>query len=140
MAISKASAAWDGALKGGRGSMKPAHGADIAFSASTRFEGVAGSNPEELIGAALAGCFSMALAAALGRENMTPESIRTEAEVHLEKLEAGFTITKIDLTTTAKVPGVENAKFQSIAEETKKSCPVSRALTGTKINLKASLG
>jgi osmotically inducible protein OsmC len=140
MTISKASAQWDGTLREGKGSMKPAHAADVAFSLSTRFEGVPGSNPEEMVGAALSGCFSMALAASLGGAGLKPTSIRTTAEVHLDKEGTGFQISKIDLVTVATVPEVDAAKFQAIAEETKKNCPVSKALAGTTIVLKASLG
>jgi len=140
MAISNASAQWEGSLKDGNGSMKPAHAPDIAFSLKTRFEGVPGSNPEEVIGAALAGCFSMALSAGLGAAGFTPQTIRTTATVHLDKDGPGFSISKIELSTTAVVPGVEAPKFQAIAEETKKSCPVSKALTGTTITLSAALG
>ena len=139
MGTSKASAHWEGSLKDGRGSMKPAHGGEVAFTAGTRFEGQAGSNPEELIGAALAGCFSMALAGALGRAGMSPQSVNTDAAVQLEREPAGFRIVRIELTTTAKVPGADTTTFQKIAEETKKGCPVSKALTGTEITLKASL-
>jgi osmotically inducible protein OsmC len=139
MSISKASARWEGSLKDGRGSMKPAHGTETPFSVATRFQGVQGSNPEELIGAALAGCFSMALSAALGKAGLTPQNIETAADVQLEKEGEGFKIAKIELTTTARVPGTDAAKFASIADETKKSCPVSKALTGTTITLKANL-
>ncbi len=139
MGISKASARWEGGLKDGRGQMKPAHAAEIPFGVGTRFEGAAGSNPEELIGAALAGCFSMALAAALGRAGLTPTEISTSADVQLDKEPDGFRITQIVLTTRAAVPGADAAKFQSIAEETKKTCPVSKALAATSIALKATL-
>lgn len=139
MSTSKASAQWKGALKEGQGSMKPEHGPEVPFSVATRFEGARGSNPEELIGAALAGCFSMALGGALGKAGLSPRSIDTQAEVQLGKQGDGFKITQIALSTTAAVPGVDAAKFQSIAEETKKSCPVSKALTGTEITLKATL-
>ena len=139
MSTSKASAHWEGAFKDGRGGMKPEHGAEVAFSAGTRFEGQAGSNPEELIGAALAGCFSMALTAALGRGGFTPQSVNTSAAVQLERVEGGFGITRIELDSTAKVQGIEPAQFQTIAEETKKGCPVSKALAGTTITLRAKL-
>jgi len=140
MAISKASAQWTGGLKDGKGTMKPAHAAEALFSLGSRFEGQAGSNPEELIGAALSGCFSMALTVALEQAGLKPKSVKSSADVHLDRQGEGFAITSIDLTTEASVPGVDNAKFQAIAEETKKGCPVSKALAGTKINLKASLG
>jgi len=139
MSVSKATARWEGTLKEGRGSMKPAHGADVPFSLGTRFAGEQGSNPEEMIGAALAGCFSMALAANLGKAGLSPQSVNTSADVSLDKDGEGFTITNIRLSTKAKVPGLDAAKFQSIAEETKKTCPVSKALAGPRITLEASL-
>ena len=140
MGVSKASAEWTGGLKDGKGSMKPAHAGDIGFSLGTRFEGQQGSNPEEVIGAALAGCYSMALTAALERAGLKPASVRTSADVTLEKLPDGFSITGIALTTQASVPGADAAKFQQIAEETKKTCPVSKALAATPITLSASVG
>jgi osmotically inducible protein OsmC len=139
MSTSKASARWDGTLREGRGTMKPANGPDVAFSVKTRFEGEKGSNPEEMVGAALAGCFSMALSAALGRAGVNPTSIETEASVQLEKQGEGFAITTISLQTQAKVPGLDAAKFETIAQETKAQCPVSKALAGTKISLQARL-
>jgi osmotically inducible protein OsmC len=139
MSISKASASWKGGFKDGKGSMKPGHGADVAFSAGTRFEGQEGSNPEELIGAALAGCYSMALTLGLEKAGMKPTSVDTTADVKLEKLETGFTITGIDLVTRAVVPGADAAKFQEVAEATKKGCPVSKVLAAAKINLAATV-
>lgn len=139
MSISKAMARWDGDLKQGRGVMKPAHAAEVPFSLSTRFEGAQGSNPEEMIGAALAGCFSMALTAALTKAGLSPRSVSTAADVRLDKEGDGFRIAAIELATTADVPGADRARFESIADETKKTCPVSKALTGTTISLRASL-
>jgi osmotically inducible protein OsmC len=139
MSVSKASAQWDGTIKQGKGVMKPAHGAETAFTLGSRFEGQAGSNPEELVGAALAGCFSMALSLALEKSGSPPQSIKTEAAVSLEAQGGGFSIVGITLTTKASVPGLDAAKFQTIAEETKKGCPVSKALAGTTITLQASL-
>src|SRR5262245_18159833 len=139
MGTSKASAHWEGSLKDGKGGMKPGHAGEVAFSFGTRFDGQNGSNPEEMIGAALAGCFSMALSAAIGRANLNPQSINTSASVVLDRVEGGFAITRIELETTAKVPGADAAQFQTIAEETKKGCPVSKALAGTSINLRARL-
>jgi lipoyl-dependent peroxiredoxin len=139
MSTSKASGRWEGTLRDGRGTMKPANGPDVAFSLKTRFEGERGSNPEEMVGAALAGCFSMALSAALGKAGINPTSIETEASVQLDKQGDGFAITTINLQTNAKVPGIEAAKFETIAQETKKQCPVSKALAGTTINLTAKL-
>jgi osmotically inducible protein OsmC len=140
MGVSKASAEWTGGLKDGKGSMKPAHAGDVGFSLGSRFEGQPASNPEELIGAALAGCYSMALTAALERAGHKPASVRTSADVTLEKLPDGFSITGIALNSQASVPGVDAAQFQQIAEETKKTCPVSKALAATPITLSASLG
>jgi osmotically inducible protein OsmC len=139
MSISKASAAWQGGFKDGKGTMKPGHGSEIGFTAGTRFEGQEGSNPEELIGAALAGCYSMALTLGLEKAGMKPTSVQTTADVKLERLESGFTITGIELVTKAVVPGADSAKFQEVAEATKKGCPVSKVLAATKINLTAAV-
>jgi lipoyl-dependent peroxiredoxin len=139
MGISKASASWQGGFKDGKGTMKGAHTPEIGFSAGSRFEGQPGSNPEELIGAALAGCFSMALSVGLGTAGFPPKSIDSSADVTLERGEGGFSITTIALTTKAVVPGIDAAKFQQIAEETKKGCPVSKVLAAAKINLTASV-
>ena len=110
-----------------------------SYSFGSRFEEAGGTNPEELIGAALAGCFSMALSAALGRGGHTPESVATQAKVHLEKVGEGFGITRIELATEARVPGIDAAVFQETAEGAKKNCPVSKALGGVDINLDAKL-
>ena len=139
MPISKASASWQGGLKDGKGTMKGAHTPEVAFSAGTRFEGQPGSNPEELIGAALAGCFSMALTLGLEKAGFAPKSVTTSADVKLERLETGFTITTIDLTTKAVVPWIDAARFEQVAEDTKKGCPVSKVLAAAKINLAASV-
>ncbi|WP_223634341.1 OsmC family protein [Corallococcus sp. EGB] len=139
MGISKGSAQWNGGFKDGKGSMKPGHGSDVPFSVGTRFEGQQGSNPEELIGAALSGCFSMALSVGLEKAGLKPTRIQTNADVHLDKQGDGFAITTIELTTEATVPGANDAQFQKIAEETKKGCPVSKALAGANITLKAKL-
>jgi osmotically inducible protein OsmC len=119
--------------------MKPAHGPELPYTFGSRFEGQPSSNPEELIGAALAGCFSMALSLGLEQAGLKPKSLRTNAGVRLERQGEAFTITAIELTTEASVPGADAARFQAIAEETKKKCPVSRALAGTTITLKATL-
>lgn len=138
--VSKANAQWDGTLKEGKGFMKPNHAPEIPFSLATRFEGKQGSNPEEVIGAALAGCFSMALSLGLETAGSPPKSIKTTADVKLDKDGAGFTISGIDLVTEAVVPGLDAAKFQRIAEETKKNCPVSKALAAVgNLTLKATL-
>ncbi|RKG81890.1 OsmC family peroxiredoxin [Corallococcus exercitus] len=139
MGISKGSAQWNGGLKDGKGSMKPGHAAEVPFSLGTRFEGQPGSNPEELIGAALSGCFSMALSLGLEKAGLKPTRIQTNADVQLDKQDEGFAITTIALSTEATVPGANDAQFQKIAEETKKGCPVSKALAGVNITLKAKL-
>ncbi|MGC4089199.1 MAG: OsmC family peroxiredoxin [Polyangiaceae bacterium] len=128
MAISKASAKWTGTLKEGNGSMKGASGFfDAPFSFVSRFEGGAqGTNPEELIGAAHAGCFSMFLAAQLTNAGHPPTSIETSATVHLG---AGPTVTKIELETLAKVPGVDAALFDEKVAFSKQNCPISKALS-----------
>lgn len=139
MPIRKAKAGWNGDLKAGKGQINFGGRFEQPFSFGTRFEEAPGTNPEELIGGALAGCFSMALSADLGRAGITPKSIQTEADVHIEKGEAGFSITKIVLRTVGDVPGIDLAKFKETAEGTRKACPVARALTGTTIELDARL-
>jgi lipoyl-dependent peroxiredoxin len=141
MAITrKAQAQWNGDLKAGKGEMSLGSGAfKGAYSFGTRFEGAPGTNPEELIGAAHAGCFSMALSAALGKAGFTPKSVRTNATVTLDKVGEGFGITRIDLDTEASIPGIDDAKFQEIAKGAKENCPVSKALSATPIHLKAKL-
>ena len=140
MPVRKADAVWEGNLKEGKGRMKLGSGAfEGAYSFSSRFEEGAGTNPEELIGAALAGCFSMALAGGLAQSGYSPKRIYTHADVKIEKLEEGFKITSIVLETEAEVPGIEEQVFMEKAETTKKTCPVSKALTGTDIQLRARL-
>jgi osmotically inducible protein OsmC len=109
------------------------------FSFASRMENGPGTNPEELVGAAEAGCFSMAFANALTEAGHAPQEIRTSANVNFEKTDKGWTITRIDLTTEGIVPGVDEATFARIADDAKKNCPVSKALTGSQINLKATL-
>jgi osmotically inducible protein OsmC len=109
------------------------------YSFASRMENGTGTNPEELIGAAEAGCFSMAFANALSQAGHQPQEISTKANVQFEKLEKGWTISRIELVTEGIVPGADEASFQRIAEEAKKTCPVSRALTGSQISLKATL-
>jgi osmotically inducible protein OsmC len=109
------------------------------YSFVSRFEDGAGTNPEELIAAAHAGCFSMALSAALGKAGHDPTSVETTAAVDLEKGDAGFSIARITLTTNAVVPGIDDAQFQQIAADAKANCPVSRALAGVDIVLNATL-
>jgi osmotically inducible protein OsmC len=141
MAVRNASAEWKGTLKEGAGEMALGSGSYKGpYSFVSRFENAAGTNPEELIGAAHAGCFSMALAAALGRAGHTPTSIKTTAKVHLGTSDAGPTITRIDLETEGVVPGIDAATFQQHAEGAKKGCVVSRALAGVgEITLTATL-
>jgi lipoyl-dependent peroxiredoxin len=140
MAKRTAEAIWNGNLTEGKGSMKFGSGAfDGAYSFSSRFEEGTGTNPEELIGAAHAGCFSMAFSGGLAKGGFTPESIQTTASVHLLKDNGGFSIKRIELDCIAKVPGIDNDKFQEIAQEAKKGCPVSRALGGVDIMLNARL-
>ncbi|OGW24135.1 MAG: peroxiredoxin [Nitrospirae bacterium GWC2_42_7] len=140
MPIRKAEAAWEGTLKNGKGKMKFGSGAfEGAYSFSSRFEDGTGTNPEELLGAAHAGCFSMALSLSLEIAGFKAEHIRTTAKVHIDKVGEGFKITVIDLETEAKVPGIDDKRFQEQAEATKKGCPVSQALTGVEIRLKATL-
>lgn len=129
MPIRTAEATWNGSLREGNGTMRFGGGAfEGAYSFSSRFEEGTGTNPEELIAAAHAGCFSMALAADLGRAGFAPEQVSTKSKVHLEKTDAGQTIVRIELHTEAKVPDIDNETFQQIAMGTKTGCPVSRAL------------
>ena len=126
----KASAVWRGGLKDGNGEFSGASGvfANTPYSFAARFENKAGTNPEELIAAAHAACFSMALSAQLGAANLTPESINTTANLKMEKLDAGWTITTVHLDVHAKVPKADDAAFQKAAESAKAGCPVSKVL------------
>lgn len=129
MAVRSADAIWEGTLKDGSGTMKMASGAyEGQYSFSSRFEEGEGTNPEELIAAAHAGCFSMALSADLGRAGYEARRVATTANVHLTRGESGFGISKVHLVTEADVPGIGNEEFQEIAEAAKDGCPVSRAL------------
>jgi lipoyl-dependent peroxiredoxin len=137
-----ASASWQGSLKEGKGKISVQSGVlkESQYSFSTRFESGVGTNPEELIAAAHAGCFTMALSAQLSTANLPPESIETTAHVTLDRTDAGPTITKIHLKTSAKVPGADNAAFDKAAQEAKKNCPISRLFAGnTDITLDAKL-
>jgi osmotically inducible protein OsmC len=137
MAIRTSSAEWKGSLKEGSGTMRLASGAyEGAYTFASRFESGQGTNPEELIGAANAGCFSMFLAALLSNAGFEVKRIQTTATVHLR---AGPTIALIELKTEAEVPGVSEAAFLEHAEAAKKNCPVSKALAATDITLKATL-
>jgi osmotically inducible protein OsmC len=128
--IRKASAVWNGSLKEGKGTISTDSGVltRTQYSFATRFENGVGTNPEELIAAAHAGCFSMALSAQLGNAGITPESIETTAAVTLEKLETGFTVTKVHLDVTARIPGADKAAFNKAAEDAKVGCPISKLL------------
>ena len=133
-------ATWEGTLKAGKGTMALGSGAyEGPFSFLSRFESGTGTNPEELIGAALAGCFSMALSANLEKAGHPATRVSTNATVKLEMLADGPKITTIELDNESEVPGIDAAAFQQQAEATKKGCPVSKALTGTEIKLKATL-
>lgn len=135
------SAVWRGGIRDGKGAVSTESGvlSGAQYSFGTRFEEGKGTNPEELIGAAHAGCFSMALSAGLGRAGYTPTSVETTARVHLEKGESGFRISRIELDTTAEVPGIDEATFQEQAEAAKAGCPVSQALAGVDIQMNARL-
>jgi lipoyl-dependent peroxiredoxin len=137
----KADARWEGSLREGRGVMRVASGAyEGPYSFQSRFQEGDGTNPEELIAGAHAGCYSMAFAADLGRAGYEPESVETTATVHLELEPAPPTIARIDLDTRVKVPGISEDEFQKIAEAAKRNCPVSRALAGVKsVNVNAEL-
>ena len=136
----KASAVWQGGIKDGKGSITTASGLLSAapYSFGTRFEGAAGTNPEELIAAAHAGCFSMALSLMLGEAGIQPERIDTEAAVSLEKTDDGFSITKVHLEVNVRAPGADHAKFQAAAAKAKTGCPVSKVLKAT-ITMNAKL-
>ncbi len=138
MAVRSAEAEWKGTLREGAGKMKLGSGAyEGSYSFASRFEDGKGTNPEELIAAAHAGCFSMALSAGLTKAGHPPTRVHTTARVHLEKVGDGFGITRIELTTEAQVPGIDNKAFQEQAEGAKKGCPVSKALAGAQISLTA---
>ena len=136
----KGSAIWHGDLKSGKGTVSAESGAvkDVQYSFSTRFENGVGTNPEELIAAAHAGCFSMALSAQLGEAKLTPTSVRTTATVTLEKTDAGFTVTRSHLDVVANVPGATQAAFDQAAANAKAGCPISRLLNA-EITMTATL-
>jgi lipoyl-dependent peroxiredoxin len=136
----KGSAVWKGGLKDGKGTVSSDSGvlSNTQYSFSTRFEDGKGTNPEELIAAAHAGCFSMALSAQLGNAGITPESIATTATVNLEKTDAGFTITAVHLDVKAKIPGADKTAFDKAANDAKAGCPVSRVLNAA-ITMDATL-
>ena len=128
--VRKASAVWKGSLKEGKGTISSDSGvlSNTPYSFTTRFENAQGTNPEELIAAAHAGCFTMALSAQLGNAGITPESLETTASLSLDKLESGWAITKIHLDVTARIPGADKAAFDKAAENAKAGCPVSKLL------------
>ena len=140
MAERTAKVLWRGNLHEGDGTVELGSGSFVGrYSAASRFESGPGTNPEELIGAAHAACFSMALAGDLARAGYAPESIETTARVRIEKQGDGFSITRIELDTQATVPEIEEDTFRELAETAKETCPVSRALAATEIHLKARL-
>jgi osmotically inducible protein OsmC len=140
MAVRTSEAEWRGNLREGAGRVKLGSGAfEGSYSFVSRFEDGKGTNPEELLGAAHAGCYSMALSAGLSKAGHPPTRVHTVARVHLEKVGDGFGITRIELECEAEVPGIAAAAFQEQAEGAKKGCPVSKALAATEITLKAKL-
>ncbi len=142
MAIRTSTAQWEGDLKAGKGTMTVGKGAYTGpFSFASRFENSPGTNPEELLGAAHAGCFSMALSHGLASAGSTPKSVHTKADVHFGQDPAGgFKISKVELTVDAEVPGLDKAKFDKIVEETKNGCPISKVLKGgAEISVNATL-
>jgi len=140
MPVRQAKAQWEGDLREGRGTMKLGSGAwEGPYSFASRMENGTGTNPEELIGAAHAGCFSMALSNVLTKAGHKPRKIETAAQVHFEKVGESFAITKIQLTTKGTVPGITEQDFKKLAEEAKANCVVSRALKGVTIELQPTL-
>jgi osmotically inducible protein OsmC len=138
--IRHAEAKWNGSLKEGKGHLKVETGAlDSDYSFKSRFEGGGQTNPEELLAASHAGCFSMALSAMLGAAGHEPKSIETKAAVHLNQVSGSWAVNKIELETVANVPGLDDAGFQKIAQDAKANCPISKALAAVDIQLKATL-
>lgn len=136
-----ADAEWQGDLRQGKGTMRVGSGAfEVSYSFKSRMgDETVGTNPEELIGAAHAGCYSMALSNALASAGFTPTSVHTTAHVHFNQVPGGFAINPIDLETEAVVPGIDEETFRKLAQDAKENCPVSKALAATPINLKATL-
>lgn len=134
----KANAVWNGKLQSGKGTIKIS-GNESSYSFKSRFEQGDGTNPEELIAAAHAGCFSMAFAHGLEEQGFSPEKVSTTAIVAIEQDDGGFSITTIELVIEAKVPNIEKEEFEKLAEDAKENCPVSKALAGTNITVKAKL-
>jgi lipoyl-dependent peroxiredoxin len=140
MTIRKAEAMWSGSLREGKGELAVESGAFRGpYTFQARFEQGKETNPEELLGAAHAGCFTMALTAMLGREKLVPTEIRTTAAVHLEQSGGGYNIPRIDLTTRAKIPGITPERFAELAADAKKNCPLSKVLATAEITLDAAL-
>jgi lipoyl-dependent peroxiredoxin len=140
MPTRSSSAEWSGNLARGKGTMSLGSGAfEGSYSFASRFESGEGTNPEELIAAAHAGCFSMALANVLSQAGHEPDSVKTTAQVHLDKGDDGFSITRSDLTTEVSVDGLDDTEFQKHADEAKRTCPVSRALGAIEVGLEAKL-
>jgi lipoyl-dependent peroxiredoxin len=141
MSLRKAKATWNGKLKDGNGTLEVESGLfkDAPYSFKSRFEQGTGTNPEELIGAAHAGCFSMAFSGILEKNGYNPERVSTTAEVEIGLLGGDYKITKITLSTEGKVPGIEKQVFYNLAKQAKENCPVSRALAATAIEFKATL-
>jgi lipoyl-dependent peroxiredoxin len=140
MPVRQAEAEWKGNLLEGKGTLKLGSGAfEGSYDWRSRSTDGPGTNPEELLGASHAGCFSMALSAQLANNNTPATRIHTNAKVHLEKLDSGFAITQIELETEVEAPGLDDAKFQELANTAKINCPISKALAGTTIQLKATL-
>ena len=137
----KGSAVWQGGLKDGKGTVSTDSGVlkGVTYNFAQRFENAPGTNPEELIAAAHAACFSMALSAVLGEANLRADRIETTATATLEKTDAGMTVTKIALDVTADIPNADNAAFQAAAEKAKKTCPISRLLAAANITMEARL-
>jgi len=138
MLVRRASATWHGSIGEGHGHMQFGN-FEGSYSVASRFADGEGTNPEELLGAAHAGCFSMALSSGLSAAGHPPISVETSAQVHIDKLEAGWTVTRVHLVTKAEVAGLEAEAFQEIAENAKSNCPISRALAAVEITMEASL-
>lgn len=138
MPVRKAEATWSGDLSNGKGTMKMSNW-EGPYSFSSRFQEGSGTNPEELLAAAHAGCFSMAFSKGLSDAGHTPDRVQTTAHVHLEKGDAGFSISRVVLKTVANVPGIDEETFQETAESAKKNCPVSKLFKGAEISVEATL-
>ncbi|WP_138934470.1 OsmC family protein [Roseovarius arcticus] len=137
----KGSAVWSGDLKSGKGHVSTESGAlkDLPYGFNTRFEDAPGTNPEELVGAAHASCYAMAMSLGLGEKDLKADEIKATAKVTLSEVDGGFAVTKVHLDVTAKIPGISEKDFQEVAEATKKNCPISKLLTA-EITLDAKLG